>query len=200
MFRSCALLLSTLAFAPSLAAQTRPAPTPAPRPAPPRPAQRRPAVPAPKAAPAPTTSAPKPVPQDLHLALVHATGGTSTLSTVQLKGGRARISVGDNLASVQQCDSRQTLQLNTQARTFLSVPFDDGSTAKAALAARKKGGTVIYRTTVTDTGTYCRLTGITTTGGHSLTNNESRLTLPVTASSNTYQNRFTHAADGSNWG
>ena len=55
-------------------------------------------------------------------------------------------------------------------------------------------------TGVTDTGTYCRLTGVTTTGGHTLTANESRLTLPVTAASNTYQNRFTHAADGSNWG
>jgi hypothetical protein len=53
---------------------------------------------------------------------------------------------------------------------------------------------------VTDTGTACRLTGVTTTGGHTLTANESRLTLPVTASSNTYQKRFTHAADGSNWG
>jgi hypothetical protein len=55
-------------------------------------------------------------------------------------------------------------------------------------------------TGVTDTGTACRLTGVTTTGGHTLTANQSRLTLPVTASSNTYQKRFTHAADGSNWG
>lgn len=55
-------------------------------------------------------------------------------------------------------------------------------------------------TGVTDTGVYCRLTGVTTTGGHTLTANESRLTLPVTVASNTFQNRFAHAADGSNWG
>lgn len=158
MFRACALLLSTLAFAPSLAAQTKPAPKPAPA----RPAQQRPAAPAPKPPAGPTAPAPKPpVPADLQLSLAHTTGGTSTLSTVQLKGARTRISVGDNLASIQQCDSRHTLQLNTQARTFLSVPFDDGTAAKAALGARKKGGTAVYKTAVSDTGETQSLFGFT---------------------------------------
>lgn len=160
MFRSCALLLSILASAPVAMAQTKPAPKPAPRPAPARPAPKRPPGPAPKPA-AQAAPAPKPLPPDLQLVLVHTTGSTSTLSTVQLKGARARISVGDNLASIQQCDSRRTLQLNTQARTFLDAPFDDGSAAKAALEARKKGGEVIYATEVTDTGETQLMFGFT---------------------------------------
>ncbi len=138
VFRSSALLLSILALTPPLMAQTKPAPRPAPKPAPARPAPRRPAAPAPKVTPA-AAPALKPLPPDLQLSLVHTSGGTSTLSTVQLKGPRARISVGDNLASIQQCDSRQSLQLNTQARTFRTAPFDDGTTTKAALDARKRG-------------------------------------------------------------
>ena len=159
MARSCAFLLLSLVLAPPVQAQTRPAPKPAPA----RPAPRRPPAPAPKTAPAPAPAAvvPKPQPPDLHLALVHTTGTTSTLSTVQLKGARTRISVGDNLASIQQCDNRNTLQLNTQARTFLAVPFDDGTAAKGVLEARKKGGSVIYKTTVTDTGETQPMFGFT---------------------------------------
>ena len=114
MFRDCVLLLAFLAFEPlALSAQTKPAPAVKPVATTPEPATR--------------------IPPDIQVATVHATGGTSTLSTVQLKGGRARISVGDNLASIQQCDARQTIQLNTQARTYLSLPFESTSHAMRSM-------------------------------------------------------------------
>jgi len=160
VFPYCVLLLAFLAFEPlALSAQTKPAPKPAPA----RPAARKPATPAPAAKPVAKTPEPATrIPPDIQVATVHATGGTSTLSTVQLKGGRARISVGDNLASIQQCDARQTIQLNTQARTYLSLPFASTTPPDAAvLEARKKGGEIIYATTVTDTGEKDTLFGFT---------------------------------------
>jgi len=55
---------------------------------------------------------------------------------------------------------------------------------------------------VTDTGSVCRLTIDTTTGGHSITDGESTLTLPTTDGGDlsTYQAAFAHVDDGSNWG
>ncbi|MEQ1730180.1 MAG: hypothetical protein ABL982_17575 [Vicinamibacterales bacterium] len=104
----------------------------------------------------------KRTPPDVQVATVHTTAGTSTLSMVQLKGGRARISVGDNLSSIQQCDARTTIQLNTQARTYLSLPFESAAPPDAAvLEARKKGGEVSYATKVTDTGETQPMFGFT---------------------------------------
>lgn len=164
MLRTCVLLLTLLALVPlPLSAQTRPAPKPGPKPAPARPAPRRPATAAPAAKPA--ASAPEPpkrTPPDFQVATIHTTAGTSTLSTVQLKGARARISVGDNLSSIQQCDARQTVQLNTQARTSLSLPFASTAAPDAAvLEARKKGGAITYATVVTDTGETQQMFGFT---------------------------------------
>jgi hypothetical protein len=108
---------------------------------------------------------PKRIPPDVQLTSIHASGTTTTLSTVQLKGARARISMGDTLASIQQCDAARTLQLNTQTRTFLNVPFESASVATPAAADgkadRKKGGEVIYTTTVTDTGETQPMFGFT---------------------------------------
>ena len=69
----------------------------------------------------------------------------------------------DNLVSIQQCDAKQTVQLNTQTRTYLESPFDAGSATGSAeaLEKRKKGGQVTYSTTVTDTGESQPMLGFT---------------------------------------
>jgi hypothetical protein len=96
--------------------------------------------------------------------MTHQTGDVRTTSSVQLKASRTRITVGDNLASIQQCDVKQTVQLNTQTKTYLAVPFEspasDAATA-AAIQGRKKGGQITYTTTVTDTGETQPMFGFT---------------------------------------
>ena len=54
----------------------------------------------------------------------------------------------------------------------------------------------------TKTGGVCRLTIDTTTGGHTLVDNSSTLTLPTTNGGDitTYQGNFAHVDDGTNWG
>jgi len=118
-------------------------------------------VTAPKTPPKPEP--PKRVPPDVVLSATHQTGDVRTASTIELKGARARIAVGDNLVSIQQCDAKQTVQLNTQTRTYLESPFDAGSATGSAeaLEKRKKGGQVTYTTTVTDTGETQPMLGFT---------------------------------------
>jgi hypothetical protein len=159
--RACLFLLAAIVLAagPALA-QTKPAP---PKPAAPKAPPRKPAAPAAQPKAAPTPEPPKRVPPDLVLTTTHQTGDVRTSSTVELKGNRARITVGENLASIQQCDAKQTVQLNTQTRTYLELPFDapaaTGSTD--ALEKRKKGGQITYSTTVTDTGETQAMFGFT---------------------------------------
>jgi hypothetical protein len=113
--------------------------------------------------PAPAREPPPRVPPDLQLVSTHTSGDTRTTSTVQLKGARARIAVGDTLASIQQCDANRTVQLNTQTKTALEVPFAGGpdEDATSALQSRKRGGEVIYSTAVTDTGETQTMFGLT---------------------------------------
>jgi len=103
------------------------------------------------------------VPPDVALTATHQTGDVRTTSTIELKGPRARIAVGDNLVSIQQCDARQTVQLNTQTRTYLESPFesDPATGSSELLEKRKKGGQVTYTTTVTDTGETENMLGFT---------------------------------------
>lgn len=112
--------------------------------------------------PPPTPEPPRRVPPDLRLVTTHTTGETRTTSTVQLKGARARITVGDTLASIQQCDANRTVQLNTQTRTALEVPFGEAADEETtALQTRKRGGEVIYSTAVIDTGETQTMFGLT---------------------------------------
>jgi hypothetical protein len=167
--RAFALLLTAFLAAASLdlaaQANSSAAPKPAQKPATGKATtQRKPAPKTPaKAEAVPEPPKPKPVPPDFQLTTTHATGDTRTTSAVQLKGARARIMVGDNLASIQQCDRQQTVQLNTQTRTYLERPFDKGTdeAETAALEGRKRGGQVIYSTAVTDTGETQTMFGMT---------------------------------------
>lgn len=62
-------------------------------------------------------------------------------------------------------------------------------------------GTSEYHTIngVTSNGSYCRLS-VSASTGHTLTVNESYLTLPPSGTTTAFQDRFAHSGDGSNWG
>lgn len=118
--------------------------------------------------------APPPPPPDLRVVSRYTTGNTSTVSTTLFSRSRARIELGANLVSLQQCDTLQTTQLNLDTRTYLVTPVereptgapaepdDQGAEAgagKAKPAAR--GGLVTMSTIVTDTGETSVLFGLT---------------------------------------
>jgi hypothetical protein len=162
MFRFCACVLAVAASLSQASVGAQP-PKPPQRPAPVSPAPKKPATPPPAKAVVKPPEPPKYVPPDLQFVAAYTTGDTTTTSTVQLKGVRARIGLGDTLASLLQCDRTQTVQLNTQTRTFIAVPFptDSSSAPTVSSEPRKKGGEVIYKTTVTDTGDVQPMFGFT---------------------------------------
>jgi hypothetical protein len=89
----------------------------------------------------------------------YLSGDRTTASTVSMKGRRQRIDYGADMAVLQQCDVDRIVQVNDQTKKYLSVEKrqDRQPGAKGA----KKGGTVTYTTTVTDTGERKPLFGLT---------------------------------------
>ncbi|HVZ20331.1 MAG TPA: hypothetical protein VG871_04675, partial [Vicinamibacterales bacterium] len=105
-----------------------------------------------KAAPAAATpEPPPPPPPDLSIAAKYVSGDKTTASTVTLHGARQRVDYESALATIQQCDNARTLQLNTQTRTYLPASFKTDATVPPP-GTKRKGGTITYTTTVTDTG------------------------------------------------
>ncbi len=101
-------------------------------------------------------------------------GGQSFESTVLIKGARQRSENGGPAAgpaSIMQCDLRRTLMINDQTRRYYVYPFDGSATsdagsadtapANAASAPTRRGGTVTYTTTITDTGERRQMFGLT---------------------------------------
>ena len=123
-----------------------------PKPAPPKPAPKaapKAVSPAPpKTAPIPPPPAPLPPANDLIVKMRYLSGEKTTTSTVSMKGLRQRIDYGPDLAVLQQCGAAQIIQVNDQNKRFLTVENRPEPAAKAP----KKGGTVTYMTTLTDTG------------------------------------------------
>ena len=146
------LLIGSSAPAP---AQTKKAP-------PPKPVPKAAPKAAPKSEPAPQPPAPPP-PEDLVVKMRYVSGDTTTASTVSMKGRRQRIDYGADMAVLQQCDVDRIVQVNDQTRKFLVVETgrDHGSGAEPPAKGAKKGGTVTYTTTVTDTGERKPLFGLT---------------------------------------
>lgn len=109
----------------------------------------KPAAKTPPAAPA----KPEP-PPDLSVAASYVAGNKTTTSTVLMQGARQRVSYEPTQASIQQCDKRQSLQLNLETRVYLVMPYADASAAAppSVSTGKKKGGSITYTTTVTDTG------------------------------------------------
>ena len=142
----------------SASAQTKkPPPKPAPKVAP----KVVPKV-VPKSDPAPQPPAPPP-PEDLIVKMRYLSGDKTTTSTVSMKGRRQRIDYGADMAVLQQCDLDRIVQVNDQTKKFLAVEKrqDRGAATEPAAKGPKKGGTVTYTTTVTDTGERKPLFGLT---------------------------------------
>jgi hypothetical protein len=135
-----ALLFSTPAFA-------QPPKKPAPRTGAKTPAKKATAT-------KPPEPAPPPPPPDLAITAQYVTGDKTTTSTVTLHGARQRVDYESALATIQECDNSQSIQLNTQTRTFWSIPFSSTSNAapRVATGGKQKGGTITYTTAVVDTG------------------------------------------------
>lgn len=138
----------------------RPAPRPAPRQTPAKPAPARPAPPAPPPPPR--------VPPDLRVVTRYTTGDVVTTSTAAFKGARARIELGADLASLQQCDLARTVQMNTSTRVYLATPFETAPApgvgapdAEAKEKTKTKGGLITVTTTVTETGETQDILGFT---------------------------------------
>ena len=118
-----------------------------------KPVPKRPAAKAPAAKPpAPVPQAPPP-PPDLVVTTRYVSGDKTSTNTLTLHGARERIDYETARATIQQCDTSRTLELNTQTRTYLPSAFPVDATPQAAAPGEKhKGGEVTFTTTVTDTG------------------------------------------------
>ena len=136
----------------SASAQTKkPPPKPAPKAAP---------KVVPKSDPAPHPPAPPP-PEDLIVRMRYLSGDKTTSSTVSMKGRRQRIDYGADMAVLQQCDLDRIVQVNDQTKKFLAVEKRQDRGTGLAAKGTKKGGTITYTTTVTDTGERKPLFGLT---------------------------------------
>ncbi len=132
--------------------------------APKPPAKKAPAKPpakAPAKAPDPEPPpAPKPPPPtDVTIASTYTTGDKTATSVASIKAARRRIEYGNDLVTLQQCDTKQTLELNGKTQTYLATPFEDSSAPLPPAPANSKGGQITYTTTVTDTGEKKELFG-----------------------------------------
>lgn len=139
-FRSLALILLACGWAAggdAAAQQPR-------RPPPKAPARPAPAAPAPEPAKPPASLAP-----DLVLKTQYVAGDKTTTSTVSAKGNRERVDYGSEMSVITQCDTGLLVQLADQNRRYLVSPLETPSDAQARA---KKGGTIVYTTTVTDSG------------------------------------------------
>lgn len=105
------------------------------------------------------------------------TGGQTMTSTTYVKGPRKRtesggiMGIGADVATIEQCDLKQNVQVNDKKKMYAVDPFDDGDTAsmpaakptpaKAKPAPVTKGGTVTYISNITDTGERKQMFGMT---------------------------------------
>jgi hypothetical protein len=119
----------------------------------------KPATPAkPKPAPAPAKPAAPPPPVDVVVKSQYTAGDRITATTVSAKGARERVDYGTEMSVITQCDAGQLVQIADQTKRYLAAPLEPSSDAPSA---SKKGGTIVYTTTVTDTGETRPLLGQT---------------------------------------
>lgn len=126
--------------------------------------KRPPSKPAPKTAPkavVPAVPAP-PAPQDLTVKMRYVSAeGTTTTSTVSMKGQHQRIDYGPDMAVLQQCGVDRIVQINDLNKKFLTVEKRQDEGADPGAKSPKKGGTITYTTTTIDTGERKTLFGVT---------------------------------------
>ena len=102
--------------------------------------------------------------------------GQNITNTTYVRGPRKRTESGgvmgmsNGVVNIEQCDLKQTLQVNDQKKLYAVQPFAAGdaavattrpSPAKPTPAPTKRGGTVTYTNNITDTGERKPMFGIT---------------------------------------
>ena len=91
-----------------------------------------------------------------------AADGQISSTTMMSNGVRQRVELGRGVAVITQCDTRQIIQVNDKAKIYVATPLETASAqpTPAATVAAKKGGTVEYVTTSTDTGERKEIYGL----------------------------------------
>lgn len=102
--------------------------------------------------------------------------GQTTTSTTYVKGPRKRtessgmMGIGADVATIEQCDLKQSLSVNDNKKKYAVEPFDDGdappstttkSTPPKTNTPVTKAGTVTYISNITDTGERKQMFGMT---------------------------------------
>ena len=127
-----------------------------------RPPAKKPAQAPDKTEPAAKVVAPPPAPPpDLEVTSRYVTADKTTIGTVVMHGARQRVEYQSGFASIQQCDEGRGLQLNTQTRAYLVMPYAPATPAAAPAGAKQKGGRITYTTSVVDTGERKEMFGLT---------------------------------------
>lgn len=107
-------------------------------------------------------SEPPPLPPDLSISASYITGDKTTKSTVLMHGARQRVTYDASMASIYQCDTHRSLQLNAATRVYLATPDPAPAELPSTPAGTKrKGGQITTTTTVVETGDKKEMFGFT---------------------------------------
>lgn len=111
---------------------------------------------------------------DLKLKTKVTTMGHSYESTVYIKASRQRSEMMGSMVTIYQCDQSRSIMLNDRARTYLINLVEPDTSQEEQPSARtnrqpepepntetRKGGTVTYVSTITDTGERKKIFGFT---------------------------------------
>jgi hypothetical protein len=114
---------------------------------------------------------------DIKMKTKMTVAGHSSEGTIYIKGSRQRSSQsfgqGFEMVSITQCDLKQTVQINDNAKTYMIMPMGETDSATGEPAPKQKppaerqptttrrGGVVTYTSTITDTGERKKMFGFT---------------------------------------
>src|SRR5262249_50605365 len=94
-------------------------------------------------------------------------GGQSTENTIYIKGKRQRTEMANGMmVTVMQCDLQRDLQINSQTKTYIVNPYDNGTSTPGGTTVSQtvkstKGGVVTMTVTNKDTGERKQMFGYT---------------------------------------
>jgi len=168
MCRTLVLVVVALALSSPVAIADASQAKPAQRPATKKPAPAAPAKPAPAATPAPKPEPPPP-PPGVKMTTAYTQGAQVSQNTTYLQGARQRVEF-PGVVTLDQCDLKRTVLLNTDVKRYRVQPYPDAKAAAAPaepvdpVAAqmaqmqmmgqpgqKPRGGVVTLTTTLTDT-------------------------------------------------
>lgn len=91
---------------------------------------------------------------DTRMTAKYTSGGHSTETTLMIQSPRQRYETGSDSSLIIQPDQQRMIEVNDKSKTYRILPLSAAETATpdAPAAAAKKGGVVLYRTTLVDTG------------------------------------------------